>query len=179
VTDKVLVTVRPPVPANAGRDTIAVLGQPHQLKASGGSTFMWSPSVPLNSPFAPNPLATLRNDTKFTVVVTDIAGCLGYDTVFVKVYNGPTYYTPNAFSPNGDGLNDIFRAIPVGIKATEYFRVFNRYGQMMFETNEWLKGWNGRYLGKLQPAGVYVWILKGIDNTGKTIEMKGTVMLFQ
>lgn len=179
VTDKVLVTVRPPVPANAGKDTIAVLGQPHQLRATGGSTYMWSPTTPLSSPVSSTPLATLRNDTRFTVVVTDIAGCLGYDTVFVKVYNGPTYYTPNAFSPNGDGLNDIFRAIPVGIKTTEYFRVFNRYGQMMFETNQWLMGWNGRYLGKLQPAGVYVWILKGIDNTGKTIEMKGTVMLVQ
>lgn len=179
ISDNVLVTVRSPVPAYAGKDTIAVLGQPHQLTATGGISYIWSPSSLLSSPFSPTPLAILTNNTKFTVIVTDIAGCLGYDTVFVKAYAGPTYYTPNAFSPNGDGLNDIFRAIPVGIAKTDYFRVFNRYGELVFETNQWLKGWDGNYKGKKQPMGVYVWIIKGTDKLGSTVEMKGTVMLVQ
>jgi gliding motility-associated-like protein len=179
VTDSVLVTVQPPVPAYAGHDTIAILGVPHQLTATGGTGYIWSPATPLNSPFLPTPLATLTNDTKFIVTVTDAAGCTGTDTVFVKVYEGPAYYTPNAFSPNGDGLNDIFRAIPVGIAKTEWFRVFNRYGELVFETNQWLKGWDGTYKGKKQPLGVYVWIIKGTDKLGNKVEMKGTVMLVQ
>jgi gliding motility-associated-like protein len=179
VTDQVAVRVQPPVPAFAGNDTIAVTNVPHQLFGSGGDDYLWSPAAPLNSPFAQNPLATLQNDTKFILQVTDFAGCIGYDTVFIKVYNGPTYYVPNAFSPNGDGLNDVFRAVPSGIVRTEYFRIFNRYGNLVFDTREYLKGWDGSFLGKKQPLGTYVWMVKGVDRDGKTVEMKGTVMLVQ
>jgi len=178
-TDVVRVVVQPPVPARAGNDTIAASGLPHQLSGSGGVDYVWSPAAPLNNSTAPNPIAILTADTKFTLIVTDVAGCIGYDTVFVKVYNGPTYYVPNAFSPNGDGLNDIFRAVPSGIRQTEWFRVFNRYGELIFQTNEWLKGWDGSFRGKKQPVGVYVWVIKGIDMNGKKVEMKGTVMLVQ
>lgn len=179
VTDQVNVRVQPPVPAYAGNDTIAVKAVPHQLFGSGGDVYLWSPSFPLNNPFAQNPLASLENDQKFVLKVTDFAGCIGYDTVFIKVYFGPTYYIPNAFSPNGDGLNDIFRAIPVGIANTEWFRIFNRYGEMVFQTNQWLKGWDGTYKGKKQAMGAYIWIIKGTDRNGKSLEMKGTVMLVQ
>ncbi|MEO6490676.1 MAG: gliding motility-associated C-terminal domain-containing protein [Ferruginibacter sp.] len=177
VTDDVAITVQPPVPAFAGNDTTAILGVPHQLHASGGSSYLWSPAFPLNSSTVQDPLATLTNDQLFAVIITDVAGCIGYDTIFVKVYEGPNYYVPNAFSPNGDGLNDVFRAIPVGIAKTDWFRVFNRYGQLMFETSQWLKGWDGRYKGKLQPIGAYVWIVKGKDKKGHVVEDKGTVML--
>ncbi len=179
VTDQVNVRVQPPVPAYAGNDTIAVKAVPHQLFGSGGVSYLWSPSYPLNGPFNQNPLAALENDTKFILQVTDVAGCIGYDTVFVQVYFGPTYYIPNAFSPNGDGQNDLFRAIPVGIVSTDWFRIFNRFGEMVFQTNQWLKGWDGTYKGKKQPAGAYIWIIKGLDRNGKTVEMKGTVMLVQ
>ncbi len=179
VSDEVIVTVQPPVPAYAGHDTIAISAVAHQLYGTGGVSYLWAPAASLNFSTAQNPLATLNNDQLFILKVTDIAGCIGYDTVFVKVYEGPNYYVPNAFSPNGDGLNDIFRAIPVGIAKTDYFRVFNRYGQLLFETNQWLKGWDGTYKGKTQPFGAYVWIIKGIDKNGRVIEMKGTVMIVQ
>ena len=179
VTDEVKVTVQPPVPAFAGHDTTAVSGTAHQLMATGGVSYLWSPSAPLNSANIQNPLATLTDDQKFVVQVTDIAGCIGYDTVFVKVYAGPNYYIPNAFTPNGDGLNDIFRPIPVGMVKTEWFRVFNRYGEVVFETTQWMKGWDGSFRGKQQPVGAYVWAIKGVDRNGKKIEMKGTVMLVQ
>ncbi|MEP6713027.1 MAG: gliding motility-associated C-terminal domain-containing protein [Ferruginibacter sp.] len=179
VSDIAVVTVQPPVPAFAGNDTNAVKAKPHQLYGSGGSVYTWSPAGPLNNPFAQNPLATLFNDTRFYLEVKDVAGCTGYDTVFVKVYDGPAYYLPNAFSPNGDGLNDIFRAVPAGISNTQYFRIFNRLGEMVFETNQWLKGWDGTYRGKKQPIGAYIWMIKGTDRNGKVVEEKGTVMLVQ
>ena len=179
VTDKVDVRVQPPVPAYAGNDTTAVSGMPHQLFASGGDDYLWSPAGPLNNATAQNPLATLTGDQKFIVRVTDFAGCIGYDTVFVKVYAGPAYYIPNAFTPNGDGLNDVFRPVPAGIARTEYFRIFNRFGETIFETNQYMKGWDGTYKGKKQPIGAYVWVIKGIDRNGKPVEMKGTVMLVQ
>ncbi len=179
VTDDVVVTVQPPVPAYAGHDTIAVRGVPHQLMSSGGVGYEWTPAFPLNLSTAQNPLATLDNDQQFVVTVTDSEGCKGTDTVFIKVYNGPCYYVPSSFTPNGDGLNDIFRAIPVGISYTEWFRVFNRFGELVFQTNRWLKGWDGSYLGKKQPSGTYVWIIKGLDRNGKIVEQKGTVTIIQ
>ncbi len=179
VTDDVLVTVQPPVPAFAGNDTTAILGVPHQLFGSGGVDYLWSPSAPLDLATSQNPVATLSHDQLFILKVTDIAGCIGYDSVLVQVYQGPNYLVPNAFSPNNDGENDIFRAIPVGMTTTEYFRVFNRYGQLVFETNQWLKGWNGKYRGKDQPMGTYVWVVKGTDKNGRPVEMKGTVLLIR
>lgn len=179
VYDTVLITMLPPVAADAGRDTVAVEGVPHQLYGGGGVTYVWSPANVLDNPFSQNPQATLHSDTKFTVYVQNIAGCLGSDEVFIKVYKGPTYYVPNAFSPNRDGLNDVFTPIPVGIVKTNYFRVFNRYGELMFETKEYKKGWDGTYKGKKQDQGAYVWSISGLTRDGKTLEMKGTVVLIR
>jgi gliding motility-associated-like protein len=178
VRDSILVTMQPPVKAFAGNDTIAPTGLPHQLLATGGINYAWQPSGFLNNSLIANPLATIYADSiLFTVIVRDAAGCVGYDTVKVRTYDGITYYVPNAFSPNGDLKNDIFRPIPVGVVTTEYFRVFNRYGQVMFETNQYLKGWDGTYKGVPQPVGNYVWVVKGKARSGKVIEMKGNVVL--
>lgn len=179
VTDSMTVFMQPLLVVFAGNDTNAVLGRPHQLLASGGVNYVWSPVGPLNNPFIANPLATLQNDTYFHVLVTDAIGCTDDDSVFIKVYEGPMYYLPNAFTPNGDGLNDVFRPIPVGIRSTDYFRVFNRYGAVMFETKEWMKGWDGTIKGKPSVSGTYVWMIKGIDKNGTIVEMKGSVILIR
>lgn len=179
VLDYKKVTVRPAVPAFAGNDTIAVKGIPHKLLGSGGTYYNWAPASVLDNPFAAQPYATLKDDTRFYMEVTDDYTCKGYDTLFVKVYEGPTYYVPNAFSPNGDGLNDIFRAVPVGISTTEYFRIFNRYGELVFSTKEWLKGWDGNYKGKKAEMGNYIWMIKGIDRDGKVVERTGSIMLLR
>ncbi|MFT3681669.1 MAG: gliding motility-associated C-terminal domain-containing protein [Ferruginibacter sp.] len=180
VNDTVLVTMRLPVAAFAGNDTIALKGQPHQLSATGGVSYMWSPPSLLNNGFIANPLAVLQEDSSmFTVIVKDIAGCTGYDTVWVRSFSGMTYHVPNAFSPNNDGRNDVFRPIPSGIVSTEMFRVINRYGEIVFETNQWMKGWDGTYKGKPQPLGNYVWQVRGRGMNGRIIEMKGNVVLIR
>ncbi|MES2848199.1 MAG: T9SS type B sorting domain-containing protein [Bacteroidota bacterium] len=176
--DSITITVQPPVPAFAGNDTIASTNIPHQLMATGGVNFAWEPAALLNNPLVANPLATIAADsTLFSVIVTDEEGCKGYDTIKIKTYNGITYYVPNAFSPDGNGLNDIFKPIPVGIISTEYFRIFNRFGELIFETSQTMKGWDGTYKGKTQQPGNYVWMLKGRARNGKIIEMKGNVVL--
>jgi gliding motility-associated-like protein len=178
VSDTIIVSKQPPVKAFAGNDTIASVGLPHQLNATGGINFIWSPRNLLNNPFIANPLATIYTDSVlFAVEVKDALGCTGYDSIKIKTYNGITYYVPNAFSPNGDGWNDVFRPVPVGIVSTESFRIYNRYGQLMFETSQLSKGWDGTYKGKAQPVANYVWLLKGKGRNGKTIEMKGNVVL--
>jgi gliding motility-associated-like protein len=65
------------------------------------------------------------------------------------------------------------------MQSTEYFRVFNRYGELMFQTNKWLEGWDGMYKGKKAAVGTYAWMIKGVDKNGRIVEMKGTVILVQ
>jgi gliding motility-associated-like protein len=187
--DTVKVTVQPPLPANAGRDTIALSGQAHQLLATGGPDaveFIWTPSLPLNNANIYNPLATLTQDQMFVVTIRDIGGCIGKDSIFVRVLEGsginrdqPLYYLPNSFTPNGDGLNDVFRGIPAGMRSTEFFRVYNRFGKLIFETNRYLRGWDGTFQGKPQPTGTYVYIIKGIDKNGNPVLQKETVLLIR
>jgi len=178
--DSVLVTVVPPVPAKATNDTAVVVDQPLQLFATGAAYYLWSPSRGLNKTDVPNPVAHLNEDITYVVKVTTLEGCFAYDTVNVRVFKtAPDIFVPNAFTPNGDGLNDIFRPIPVGITNIEYFRVFSRWGQMVYSTSEIGPVWDGKFNGKMQASGTYVWMVKGTDFTGKVIIKKGTVALIR
>jgi gliding motility-associated-like protein len=179
VNDNVLVTVRPPVKAFAGNDTNAVYGMPHQMFATGGTNYTWQPAFALVNNFAQNPVATLYADTYFTLLVTNDIGCSATDDVLIKVYKGPAYYIPNTFTPNGDGRNDVFKVTAVGIAVTRYFRIFNRYGQIVFETGDIQKGWDGMFKGKKADSGTYIWMISGTANNSKIIDMKGSVLLMQ
>jgi gliding motility-associated-like protein len=179
VFDDVKIIMNEPLKPFAGNDTIASIGLPHQLLGSGGIEYIWSPSNVLNNPLIQNPVAILQNDTRFNLTAKDILGCIGTSTVFVKVYKGPTFYIPNAFTPNNDGLNDLFKAVAPGVQKTNFFSVFNRWGHLMFKTQDLSQGWDGRYSGVPQPGGVYVWVIKGLDLSGKVIETKGTVTLIR
>ena len=177
-TAKVTLIIQPEVIANAGNDDNAEYNYPYQLHGSGGGLYQWTPGTPLlNNPIISNPLATLTDDTEFILMVQDEIGCKDYDTVKLRVLNGPTFYIPNAFTPNGDGLNDIFRPTPVGIAKLEYFRVFNRYGELVYETHDISQGWDGTYKGKKQDLDNYVWVLRGVDRKGQLKQLKGNVVL--
>ncbi|MEP7166242.1 MAG: T9SS type B sorting domain-containing protein, partial [Ferruginibacter sp.] len=180
-SDTALVTLamQPPVIANAGNDGNAEYNIPYQLNGSGGIQYLWSPATSLNNSQIANPLATLTQDTRFVLMVIDEIGCKDYDTVNIRVFNGPTFYVPTAFTPNGDGLNDIFRPTSVGISSLEYFRVYNRYGELLYETSEITKGWDGRYKGVNQNIGTYVWAIRGVDRKGELKTMKGYVVLIR
>lgn len=87
---------------------------------------------------------------------------------------------PSAFTPNGDGLNDYLYPLNAFKADHMTFRVFNRYGQVLFQTADWTKKWDGRYNGTPQPSGTYVWMLEYTDrDTGKKVSLKGTVVLIR
>ena len=177
--DEVKIIMNAPVTAFAGNDTIASSGNPIQLTGSGGISYLWSPAKYLDNYTSQTPLAVLQNDTRFNLLVKDTLGCIGTSSVMVKIFKDAAYYIPNAFTPNGDGLNDVFKAIAPGIQKTFYFKIFNRWGQLVFESIHLNQGWDGKYLNVTQPQDVYVWVIKGIDVKGKTIELKGTVTLLR
>jgi gliding motility-associated-like protein len=99
------------------------------------------------------------------------------DTIHIKVYAGPDFYVPTAFSPNNDGLNDIFRAISPGVATLDFFCVWNRWGQEVFRTQSLSTGWDGSYKGQQMPAGTYVWMIQGTDYRGKVFNRRGTVTI--
>ena len=84
---------------------------------------------------------------------------------------------PDVFTPNGDGHNDKLQIFLVGMKQLTLFRVFNRWGQLLFETTDPSQQWDGRYQGKLQPTETYVWTAEGISNRGKKIMKRGQTIL--
>lgn len=177
VTATALVKVVPKVNAFAGNDTIIMLNTPFQLNATGGVRYSWSPPDGLNNRNIYNPVTTYNHDITYTVTAYTQEGCPGTDNIFVRFIKGPDIYIPNAFSPNGDGLNDIFRPLPVGIVTMEFFRVFDRWGKLVYATTAYLKGWDGTVNGQNAAIGTYVWVVQGKDVNNNTVQRKGTVTL--
>src|SRR5690606_19953016 len=97
----------------------------------------------------------------------------------IKVYKEAEIYVANAFTPNGDDINDVLRAVPVGINRFNYFSVFDRWGKLVFNTNTPTLGWNGSVNGKKTATGVFVWKAQGIDFKGNLIFRKGVVTVIQ
>jgi gliding motility-associated-like protein len=107
-------------------------------------------------------------------------GCVDSAFVTVRIFKtNPQIFVPTGFTPNSDGRNDVIRPIAAGIAKIEYFRIFNRWGQVVFNTTISGQGWDGRIKGKEQATNVYVWIVKAVDFTGKSIFAKGTVTLIR
>lgn len=178
----VKVDVTPPAKLFAGNDTSVVMNQPFQLNAqdvnnSGFVSYSWSPSDGLNNSDIQNPIAVLDHSVVYKVIAMTQAGCEGTDEISIKVFRGPDIYVPNAFTPNGDGVNDILRPLPIGIKEFKYFAVYNRYGEKVFYTSKQNNGWNGTVNEQFQKTDVFVWLAEGIDDKGNVIKRKGTVIL--
>jgi gliding motility-associated-like protein len=168
--------------ANAGpRDTSVVLGQPLQLNATGGTSYVWLPDNRwLSSTTINNPVALPQSDIEYIVQVSDVNGCTGLDSIRVRLFRvAPGLYVPNAFTPNGDGKNDIFRPVVLGIKSLDLFQVYNRFGQMVYSGTDIAKGWDGTFGGRPQDPANFVWIAEATDYTGKKIKRKGNVILIR
>jgi len=181
--DTVLITVLPKIRPFAGNDTLVVVGQPVQLNAEGGVSYLWMPSTGLNDANIKNPIGVYGQETdsiRYSVRVFNEVGC--YDSAFVSVIvfkTNPYVFVPSAFTPNGDGRNDVIRPIAVGVQEIKYFRIFNRWGQMIFSTTTNQHGWDGKIGGTPQGSNVFVWMVSAIDYTGKPIFLKGTVTLIR
>jgi gliding motility-associated-like protein len=113
---------------------------------------------------------------KIWVIVTDQYGCRNIDTMNVPAKVCCQVSFPSAFTPNGDGRNDYFKPITMGNHHVNYFRIVNRYGQVVFESNDEKRGWDGKLFGTPQDMDTYFWVFSYICN-GRTIEEKGDVIL--
>jgi gliding motility-associated-like protein len=185
VTDQVTVKVTPPIKVTIyPSDTIVQPGAKIPLHAFSAATdYTWTVAsgiTGLNNSYIADPVAIAPAEgdvVVYKVTATTSAGCQGDAYARIQVYKGPDIYMVTAFSPNGDGKNDVFIPFPVGIKQIKYFRVINRWGQLIYSTTELNKGWDGKIGNTEQPNGVYVWLVEGVTMDNKIITKKGTVTL--
>jgi gliding motility-associated-like protein len=181
--DQVTVTVLPPIKAMLTGDTVIASKQPLQLAATGGDNYSWSPSIGLSDDRIGNPVATISHigdSIRYKVRVYNRAGCYDSASVLVKIFKTlPAVFVPNAFTPDGDSKNDLLKPIAVGMKQIDYFKVYNRWGQLVFSTTTNNHGWDGTIKGKLQSSGMYVWAVKAIDYNGQPYTKKGTAILIR
>lgn len=179
VYDTLHIQVIAPLQVDAGpSDTTIVNGQPLQLQAVGSDLFEWTPSTGLSNTRISNPVATPESDITYYLTTRSLFGCTATDSIHVRIYNVTAgFYIPTAFSPNGDGLNDLFKPILLGMKSLNQFLIYNRYGQVVYATQIIGQGWDGRFKGNPQDPGAFVWMIDGIDYTGKKVFQKGTVVL--
>lgn len=155
-------------------------GSSIQLNSSNEVIYYWMPNDgSLDNNNINNPIATPKQTTTYTVYGIDDNGCR--DSAYITVYVDTTMDqdVPSAFSPNGDGLNDVFK--PVGMKFQNMveFRVFNRWGQEIFYTNSKEVGWDGTFQGTKQDLGVYNYIIVVGRPGQNNIVYKGNVTLIR
>ena len=180
----VQVVLTPPPVVFAGDDTAVLSGQPLPLDAidvnnSGFTQYAWTPASGLNNAAVQDPIAQITGNITYTVVATTADGCSGTGSIVIVVVANSNIVVPNAFTPNGDGRNDVLRVDAIGIRDFKYFSVFNRWGQEVFTTSNQGIGWDGTRGGQVQPPGVYVWAAMGLDFSGKQVLRKGTVILIR
>ncbi len=161
VFDTVAVNVYDLPVANAGEDKVTIKNNPVLLDGTAGGTaviFTWSPDLNISSPNQLQPLVTPPVSSFYILKVASNNGCgVAADSVFVKVYQG--LFIPNAFSPNGDGVNDAWRIETLAAFPQAELIVYNRFGEMVFNNKGNRLYWNGDFKGKKAEAGTYVYAL--------------------
>ncbi len=178
-TDDVVVNLYPIPPIDAGEDQIMVLGGFTNLDASGGTTYSWSPIETLSDPEISNPIAYPEDTTVYMVIGVDIHGCLDTDYVTIFVIEESDIATPTAFTPNEDGINDVYKPSFVGLGEITDFSVYSRWGSLIYFTADPTLGWDGTFSGLDQEVGTYVVIIKAINQFGDVVIKTGTLALLR
>lgn len=186
-TNTVTLLIHPTPTVDAGPDQRLLAGTPAQINATGSNIaiYSWSPTEWLSCADCPNPVASPSVSSTFYVDVTSSYGCRASDSVRILYYcDNSMVFIPNAFTPNGDGNNDMFYPRGQGISVIKTFRIYNRWGELMYERgnfglNEEDKGWDGSFKGAAPKPDVYVYIIEATCFTGEDVNIKGDVTIIR
>jgi gliding motility-associated-like protein len=185
-TADITVTVNPLPVVNAGKDTAVQSGETVSLFATGSNDILqwrWTPSTYLSCTSCASPVSTPESDMKYTVTGTNQYGCKTADEVIIKLLCDESRISiPNAFTPNGDGKNDLF--VVQGISQIRHLVIFNRWGGKVFERSGFNAAdpsscWNGSFNGIAQQTGTYVYFIEMQCPKGSVFAKKGTVVLIR
>lgn len=167
------------------RDQITVgLGQGQRLNPvlipndTGGYSYMWEPSIGLSCVDCKQPVANPYQETNYKLTVHDQNGCQYSETIRVDVKNPEVLYAPNAFTPDGNERNDEFKIYGEAINQV-HLQIFNRWGELVFETKDPSEGWDGTYKGNDAPTGVYLYNARIQYIDGTTKEKQGSLTLIR
>jgi gliding motility-associated-like protein len=186
-TEFVSVKVLPRPTVDAGPDVTIIDNETTVLHATGSliKYFSWSPTAGLSCDSCSTPTVKIPKTTTFTVTVFSSFGCEDSDKVTVNVVcDKGQVFVPNSFTPNGDGQNDVFYPRGVGINKIVSFRVFDRWGEMVFERtnialNDEGNAWDGTYKGNKPRPDVYVYTIDAICESGEELFFKGDVTIIR
>ncbi len=184
-TQKVTVVVNP-LPVLADVEPIRVVeGTPVSLNmpvlSGEANTYSWSPNYNLSCSDCERPSLIANQTERYSLLITDEKGCQDENDVVVDVIGrcGDDIFVPNTFSPNRDGKNDVLRIRGLTDNGLKSFRIFDRWGNLIFETNDINEGWNGVYNGMLLDPGVFVYHFEAICTNGLTVSRYGNVTLIK
>jgi large repetitive protein len=188
-TGKVSVVVGTASQVRLGSDTVLMAGSSIIINASTSgpnvTKYTWTSIAPLSCSTCPSTIVTVRNDACITCTVTNMYGCKTSDTICVKTFcKSAQVFIPNAFSPDGDGVNDIFYVMGTGIKIVKTFRIFNRWGELIFEKlnfnpNEPAFGWDGTIRGQKASPEVFVYLCDVVCENDIPYTYKGNVAIIK
>lgn len=189
VQDTMIVRLVPKFHINLKRDTTIVWNQSLALKPTLDYPdrkyyYSWLPAPYIAYPDSAIGISKIPKGTTlqhYTLQMQDEYGCEASALSTVHIFQTATdIFVPTAFTPNGDGKNDVVKPILAGIKQFHYFKIFNRWGQLIYTTQTIGQGWNGDFNGQPQPSGsTYVYQVAGVDFNDKKIEKSGTIVLIR
>lgn len=172
------VVIDAPLPGITYPDANAIINYREQLQARLiGRTYLWEPARGLDNPNSPAPIFQGVDPQLYTVKITTDKGCVTVDTQYVKTRKNVQIYVPNAFSPGKDGRNDYLRPAMMSFKQLNYFRIYDRWGKLLFETKSDMPGWDGKVKGQYAESQTVVWMVEGIDIDGRVVKQQGTTIL--
>lgn len=174
VSNLVTITMLPSPISDAGSDTAIYVGESITLNGSGGVTGIWTPGSTLSDSTSDNPVATPGSTTNYVYSVINVAGCIGADTVLITVMDPIQFNIRNVITMNNDNVNDVWNITGVEFFPMTTVKVFNQYGKVLYENEDYKNDWNGNFKGSKLPNGTYYYVvLKG----GTEEEYKGTITL--
>lgn len=161
-------------------DTTINYGDKIQLTSISSSLYWsWSPVTGLSDPYIANPIASPTSPTVYTLIGINEFGCMDTAYVHINLNYTPKYGIPNAFSPNGDGINDYFKIANLQYEKIVLFHIYNRLGQLVYNGDNPQQGWNGQINGEPAPMDTYSYIIKLALPSGKLVTLRGNVTLIR
>ncbi len=164
------------------KDTSIIIGDTITLNNFSAeiASYSWTPSTGLTCTNCASPLAAPLESTYYSLSISDTAKCFDLSkTIFIDVMQKYSLDVPSAFSPNGDGVNDIIYVKGWGIKELLFFKIYNRYGQLVFYSNKLYDGWDGNYKNQPQPVETYRYDVAVKTFAGNILTKSGTIKLLR
>ena len=180
-----VIIINPAPSVDPGPDVTVLVSTPHQLFVADGYTYVWKPAEGLSCTNCSSPVATPTVNTTYCVRSTDASNCADSACVTLTVIKpcprNETLQVPNAFSPNGDGANDVLILKGWEECVVEFsFIVFDRWGEIVFETDNPLIGWDGTFKGKELDPAVFVYFVEAtFTENNETVNQKGNISLIR